>query len=469
MRTARLVECVPNFSEGRNPAVVEQIVQAIQSVPGVRILDREMDRDHHRSVVTFVAPVETAVEAMVRGVGRAAELIDLNRHAGEHPRIGAADVAPFVPLEGVTLEECVALAHRAGEEIWRRWGVPVYYYEAAARDPERAALEKIRRGQFEGLREEVKTNPARRPDVGGPELHPTAGAVVVGARKFLIAYNIYLETAEVETARRIARRVRASSGGLPCVKAMGVLAGGRAQVSMNLTDFETTPVHVVFEAVRREAEREGTAVASSEIVGLIPRKALEGAAAGLLRVENFHPGLVLENRLAETAPSGLGEFLDRLAAPTPTPGGGSAAAAAGALAAALGMMVSGLASKKGVAAAEGLGAKFREAREFFELAVERDAEAYDAVRRAWRKPAAEREAALRAAAGVPLEVFERTRTLSALLRELQSAAPPAMRSDVETALALAEAAARGARANVEVNLEGIADEEFRRLARGRLV
>jgi len=451
----RLVECVPNFSEGRDPAVVEEIVRALRSVAGVQVLDREMDRDHNRSVITFVAPLEVAGEAAVRGVGRAAELIDLNHHTGEHPRIGAADVVPFVPLEGVSMEECVALAHRAGDEIWRRHSVPVYFYEAAARDPERAALEKIRRGQFEGLREEVRTNPARRPDVGGPDLHPTAGAVVVGARKFLIAYNIYLNTADVEVAKRIARKIRTSSGGLPGVKAMGVLVGGRAQVSMNLTDFETTPLHVVFEAVRREAP-----IASSEIIGLIPRKALEAAAATGLQVENFHAGLVLESRLADCLPSGLGEFLEQLAAPTPTPGGGSAAAAAAAMAAALGAMVAGLAARKGVSGAGALGEAFGEAREFFEKAVERDAAAYNAVRRARRGLPAERAAALQGAAAVPLEVYERAAALAGPLRQLRDAAPAAMHSDLDTAAVLLDAARQGARANVETNLADIRDAAF---------
>jgi glutamate formiminotransferase len=272
-----LVECVPNFSEGRDPAVVEQIARAIQSVPGARVLDRHMDPDHHRSVLTFVAPPETVAEAAVRAAGRAAELIDLRRHRGEHPRMGAADVIPFVPIEGVTLEDCAALARLAGEEIWRRHRIPVYYYEAAAPDPSRRALETIRRG---GL----------PPDVGGPEPHPTAGASVVGARKLLIAYNVYLQSPDVEIAKRIARQVRASSGGLPAVKALGFLAGGRAQVSMNLTDFEITPVRAAFEAVRAAALREGVEVASTELVGLISKRALEGA-----RVDNLHPDLVLEN------------------------------------------------------------------------------------------------------------------------------------------------------------------------------
>ena len=485
----RLVECVPNFSEWRDTAVMDQIVRAIGSVVGVVVLDREMDGDHHRSVVTFVVPVENAVEAAVRGVEKAVELIDLTRHSGGHPRIGAADVVPFVPLEGVRMEECVELSWRAGEEIWRRCRVPVYYYEAAARDAERVRLENIRRGQFEGLREEVRSNPARRPDVGGPELHPTAGATVVGARKFLIAYNVNLATSDVEVAKRIARKVRASSGGLPHVKAMGVAirdraqGAPRAQVSMNLTDFEQTPVHVVFEAVRREAESEGTAIEGSEIVGLIPKKALEMAAAHFLQVEKFHPGLVLENRLAEATAeakggpqgaSSLREFLDRVAAATPTPGGGSAVAAAAALAAALGAMVAGLAGKKSKRAAEleELAAEFREAREFFEQAVWRDAASYEAVRRAYRLPKEQRgaplEEALQGAAGVPLEVAEKVCETQQALKKLRELAPASMSSDLETAEALAAAALRGARANVEVNLADIRDPDFRREVERRL-
>ena len=340
-----IVECVPNFSEGRDASKVDAIVEAIRSVAGIAILDREMDADHNRSVVTFAGRAEAVVEAAFRGVAKAVELIDLTRHTGVHPRIGAADVVPFVPVEGVTLEDCVRLAERAAKQIWERLRVPVYLYEAAARRPENANLENIRRGQFEGLREEVRTNPARRPDFGEAELHPTAGATVVGARKFLIAYNINLATPDVDIAKRIAKAIRFSSGGFRYVKAMGVPLASRnlAQVSMNLTDFEQTPVHRVFEAVRNEAARYGVAVAGSEIVGLVPKKALEMTAEWYLRAENFRPDLVLENRLAASQPGGLNEFLDELAAPTAVPGGGSAAAAAGAMAAALGAMVGGLA------------------------------------------------------------------------------------------------------------------------------
>jgi glutamate formiminotransferase / formiminotetrahydrofolate cyclodeaminase len=292
-----LVECVPNFSEGCDRAKVDAIVEAM-TLPGVYVLDLEMDPDHNRSVITLAGEPEAIAEAAIRGVGRAAELIDLTQHRGEHPRMGATDVVPFIPLEGVTLQDCAAIARHVGEQIWRRFQIPVYLYEAAAATPERQNLENIRRGQFEGVRDEIASNPARRPDFGELRLHPTAGATAVGARKFLIAYNIYLNTPEVEIAKKIAKAVRFSSGGLPYVKAMGVQVRGLAQVSMNLTDFEQTPVARVFEFVRREAERHGVQVRSGEIVGLVPKKALEDGAEWFLQVENFDSSLILENRLA---------------------------------------------------------------------------------------------------------------------------------------------------------------------------
>lgn len=299
----RLIECVPNFSEGRDPEIVNRIAAAMRSVAGVALLDRHSDPDHNRCVFTIAGPPRAVEEAALRGVGKAVELIDLNRHAGAHPRIGAADVVPFVPVRSVTLPQCAALAWQAGEEIWRRYRVPVYFYEAAARHPDRVNLANLRRGQFERLRREVLTNPERRPDVGEPRLHPTAGAVAVGARKFLIAYNINLETPEPETARRIARAIRFSSGGFPHVKAIGVKLATRnqTQVSLNLTDFEQTPVARLFEAVRLEAERLGVSIADSEIVGLIPQKAFEMAPEFYLRAANFRPDLVLERRLAALA------------------------------------------------------------------------------------------------------------------------------------------------------------------------
>ena len=301
----QLVECVPNFSEGRDAAKMDAIVQSIVSVPEVVLLDRESDADHNRSVLTFAGPPAAVAEAAFRSVEKAAALIDLTRQQGAHPRIGAADVVPFIPIEGVTLEDCVKLAERVGSEIWNKLRIPVYFYEAAARRPERVNLENIRRGQFEALLKEMGTVPERHPDVGDPVCHPTAGATVVGARKFLIAYNINLGTADVGIAKKIAKTIRFSSGGLRCVKAIGVALASRnlAQVSMNLTDFEQTPMHVVFEAVCREAERHGVPVVGSEIVGLVPRKALEMSAEYFLRFENFRPELVLENRIADAMAS----------------------------------------------------------------------------------------------------------------------------------------------------------------------
>jgi len=457
----RLVECVPNFSEGRDEARVRAIADAISSVPGAVLLDLEMDTDHHRSVITFVAPPEAAVEAALAGAAKAVDLIDLNTHRGAHPRIGALDVLPFVPLAGVSMEDCVQLAERAAAELWKRLRIPCYLYEAAAKRPERVQLENIRRGQFEALREEMGKNPERDPDVGEPVLHPTAGATAVGARKFLIAYNILLRTPDVEIAKQIARAVRFSSGGYRYVKAMGVelASRGMAQVSMNLTDFESTPVHQVFETVKREAERFGVAVAESEIVGLVPKKALEMAAEYYLQIGNFQPSVVLENRLEAVMAErgGLREFLDALAAPSATPGGGSASAAAAAMAAALGSMAARLAKQDP--------AEFEQLRAFFTEAVDRDAAAFREVMAAWRRPKQERqpyvEQALRQAAEVPLEVFIKAGELKARLEALNETAPAKFASDIATGIALAEAARAGARANVEINLEGLPESDFK--------
>src|SRR5579863_1129402 len=299
----RLIECVPNFSEGRDLAKVDALVEAMCGVAGAWVLDRTSDADHNRSVITLAGKPEAVAEAAIRAAGKAAELIDLTRHKGVHPRIGATDVIPFVPLEGVSMEECVALARSVGQELWNRYRIPVYFYEAAATRPQRANLENIRKGQFEGLREEALRDPDRSPDIGEPRLHSTAGATAVGARKILIAYNIYLNTADVSIARNIARAIRSSSGGLRYVKAIGVemKTWGITQVAINLTDFEKTPLHRVFEAVKREAEQRGCAVVGSEIIGLFPRRAIDLSTEEYLLLENFSPAQVLENRLAAVA------------------------------------------------------------------------------------------------------------------------------------------------------------------------
>jgi glutamate formiminotransferase / 5-formyltetrahydrofolate cyclo-ligase len=299
--TEAIVECVPNFSEGTDRQKVEEIVRAMR-VDGVHLLDYSLDADHNRSVVTIAGSPEAVVEAAVRGAGKAAELIDLTKQSGAHPRIGAADVIPFVPVSGVSLVQCAMLARQAGLAIWRRFGVPIYFYEAAASRPDRVNLEDVRRGQFEGLQRDSLKDTRRQPDVGGPELHATAGASAVGARKFLIAYNIYLpasgSTEAVSLARSIAKEIRASGGGLFGVKAIGVMANGRAQVSMNITDFHKTPMTRLHSAVTEIAARHGVAIAEGEVIGLIPELAYEPNAEWVRQTLQFDPeDKVLERRL----------------------------------------------------------------------------------------------------------------------------------------------------------------------------
>ena len=495
----RLIECVPNFSEGRDAAKVEALVAVMRAVPWVFVLDLEMDADHNRCVITLAGEPAAVAEAALLGVGKALELIDLTKHTGAHPRVGATDVVPFIPVEGVTIEDCVALARRVGKEIWSRYRIPVYFYEAAALRPHRMNLENIRRGQFEGLCEEVKHNPERQPDVGDPKLHPTAGATVVGARKFLIAYNVNLNTSDVGIANKIAKAIRHSTGGLRYVKSMGVELKARnlAQVSINLTDFEQTPVHRVYEMVKREAQRHGAVPIGSEIVGLVPKKALEMAADYFLQLENFSPAQVLENRLeaalggAPLEPAGkegkfaglVRPFLGAVAEPTATPGGGSVSALAAALAASLGQMVAGLSRKKKSQAAHiepltaALDALRREAEEMAQ-AIDRDAAAYDAVLAAFKLPqsdAAEtrkREAAIQAAtrgaAAVPLKVAEGAVALYERLGQLEAISAASMRSDLKVARLVAAAGARGAMENVEINLESLSDAAYVAEVRGKL-
>jgi glutamate formiminotransferase len=294
-----VIECVPNFSEGMDCKKVQAIVNAMR-VEGVSLLDWSMDGDHNRSVVTIAGPPQAVVEAAVRAAGKAAELIDLTAQRGVHPRIGATDVIPFVPVSGISLAQCAILARQAGQEIWRRLNIPIYFYEAAASRPDRALLEQVRQGQFEGLRELVLRDAARRPDLGGPELHPTAGASAVGARKFLIAYNLYLDRPDVTAARAIAKALRASSGGLDGVKAMGVLVQGRAQVSLNITDFRLTPVRHAFAAVDRLARTHGTKVVDAELIGLLPEEAFERDSEWVRLIKEFKPEeRILERRLKQ--------------------------------------------------------------------------------------------------------------------------------------------------------------------------
>src|SRR5215475_6499349 len=477
--SSTLVECVPNFAEGRNKAVVDAIVEAMK-MPGVYLLDREMDADHNRSVITLLGDRESIAEAVIRGVGRAADLIDLTHHQGAHPRIGATDVVPFIPIEGVTIEDCVAIARRVGEEIWKRWSIPVYLYEAAATRPERQNLEDIRRGQFEGLREDMARDPARKPDFGEARIHPTAGATVVGARKALIAYNVFLNTTDVSIAKKIAKAIRFSSGGLRYVKGAGFAVRGLAQVSMNLTDFEQTPVARVFEFVKREAARYGVQPLSSEIVGLIPKKALEEAAEWFLQVENFDSSMILENRLAAVMSgkmavgglrAGAEPFIEQLAAPTATPGGGSASAAAGAMAAALGSMVAGMSRGKKAylqyeqPLSQSL-ARLAKLREELKAAIDADAESYNQVMAAYRQAKSSSdgeiliEKAMKGATTVPLDTARKAREVADIVAALGPITNPNMASDLTVASALAKAAIQGALSNVEINLSTLKDAGF---------
>lgn len=485
----RIVECVPNFSEGRKPETVERLARAVESVKGAVVLDMHLDADHNRSVITFVAERDVVVEAAVRAVRLAAELIDLRGHAGQHPRLGATDVLPFVPVQGVTMEDCIALAHEAGERIAGELGIPVYFYERAALRPERVNLEDVRRGGFELLRAEIERVAARAPDIGPPRVHESAGATIVGARPFLIAYNINLQTNDLSIARRIARSVRGRDGGLRYLKALGfeLATRGLVQVSMNLIDYEKTQLHHAYEAVKREASRYGVQLAGSEIVGLIPQAALDRAAEYYLQIENFSHGVVLENRIeaavrAKGEEETVKEFAEDVASGEPAPGGGAAAAQAAALGAALGEMIGNLTA--GREKYKDVEREVRDAlndlkplRARLEIAAKDDAASFAAVLDARRMPqatederlarASEIEAALKGAGSVPLEVAGVAVQVLELLETLAEIGNPNALSDAATGAQLALAAIASARYNVLVNTAEIEDEEFTQEHRSR--
>ncbi len=470
----RIVECVPNFSEGRSAETIDAITKEITSV-SVQLLDVQMNPDHNRAVVTFIGDPDAVVEAAFRGVRKAAALIDLNRHQGEHPRIGATDVIPFVPIANISLEECAELARRLGQRIAAELNIPVYLYEAAARRPDRENLAAIRKGEFEGLKAEIKTNPDRAPDFGPPELHPTAGATVVGARFPLIAYNINLNTSDVSIAKKIAKAIRFRDGGFRFAKAMGfeLKEEHLAQVSINMTNYLGTPLYRVFETVRREAQRYGVMIKESEIVGLVPEKALVDSAVYYLQLDRFNENQILEHHLRGTAgkAESLYDFLSRLSEATPTPGGGSVAALEAALAASLLAMVSGLSARK-VDDAEikaGVGALKMMMSEFYRM-IEEDKKAFDAVLQAFKMPrdtAEEKERredavqhAYQGAAQVPMQVCRSLVQLLPHARRLAERGLKSAISDVGVALHSIRAALAGARLNVLINLSSIKDQSF---------
>lgn len=468
----RIVECVPNFSEGRDPQVIAALKESILSVPGVKLLDVQSDPSHHRSVFTFIGAPEAVSEAAFRAIRTAAARIDLNRHRGEHPRMGAADVVPFVPVSGVSMEDCVELAKKLGERVGRELEIPVYLYARAATRPERESLPKIRKGGFEALREQIGRDPDKDPDFGPKRIHPTAGCTAIGARPFLVAYNIYLDSGDVEAAEAIAKEIRTSSGGLPALQAKGFEVGGKAQVSMNLLDIDVTPPGKVFSVVSQKAAARGIPVLKSEIVGLVPERAIWQAAADALKLDQPVEPHLLEARIREAMGPALDSWIDQLASAAPTPGGGSAAALAGAMAAALVAMVARItSSRKAYAAvasefaqiaeeADGLRLKLREL-------VDRDARAYESVMAAYRLPRETEEEkrrrleeidrALLKAAEVPLETARAAAAVLGLARRVAEAGYRNAAADSGVAALLAEAALRGAVYNVEVNVRSLSD------------
>jgi glutamate formiminotransferase/formiminotetrahydrofolate cyclodeaminase len=472
----KLVECVPNFSEGRRPEVVAAIRDAIAAVEGVSVLDVSSDASHNRSVITFVAPVEAAVDGAFAGIKAAAERIDLCSHTGEHPRIGATDVVPFIPLEGATMEDCIALARALGERVGRELQIPVYLYERAATNPTRENLADVRRGEFEGLREELGKNPARKPDFGPDTIHPTCGAVAIGARPFLVAYNVYLgPSANLPIAKNVAKAVRGSSGGFRHVKGLGLEVDGQAQVSMNLTDTEKTPLHNAFDFVKMKAEAQGAQVTWSEIVGLVPERVLFETAAAHLQLRDFTPAQILERQVREVVGGGqtVSGFIGSVASSDPVPGGGSVAAHAGALAAALTQMVAGLTiGKKKYAAVDAemkeMGLSAVALGNKLAALVKLDADAYAKVSAAHKLPkepaaaAAQRSAAvtkaLLEAAEVPLETARSCVEVAALAAAVAEKGNANAVTDAGVAALLAEAACRGAAYNVRVNVVALDDK-----------
>lgn len=477
-----IVECVPNFSEGRDRAKVEAIVAEARAVPGVLILDVETDADHNRCVLSFAAPPEAALEACFRVAAKAAELIDLNQHKGEHPRMGAVDVIPFIPVSGVDIRGCAALAGRLAERIGKELEIPVYLYDQAARVPSRKDLAAVRKGQFEGLRGEIGVNPDRAPDFGPHRIHPTAGATAVGARRQIINFNLNLSTHDMELGKSIAKRVRASGGGLPAVRAkeIDLSSRGQVQISTVLTDYKATSIARVLSEVARLAREGGVEVKSTEIVGLLPQEALLDFAAETLRPENFKPEVqILERRLEAVGASSVptpdwrqaSEALAAaLAGTDATPGGGSAAAVSGAMGCALGEMALGISlkSKKLDAARrpelEAARAKLEKLRTEFHMLAGDDAASFDGFMAALSLPKEDlarpalMQKALLYAAEVPLDTARTAAEAYAAARDAVPLALGTVASDLNCALHLLRAAALSAAENVRINLGGIKDK-----------
>ncbi len=479
----QIVECVPNFSNGRDPEIYNGLADAIRGVRSVQVLDVSADPDHNRSVITFVGPPAAVEEGAFRAIKLAAELIDLDVQEGEHPRIGATDVVPFIPVRGATTEECVAIAQRLGQRVGEELGIAVYLYEHAATRPERKKLSTIRKGQYELWKEEVATNPEREPDFGPAVARPW-GATVIGARPFLIAYNLYLNSDDAEIADQIARDIRFIGGGLRFVQAKGFLVEGQAQVSMNLTNFVKTPIHRVQEMVRREAARYGLSITKAELIGMIPQTALLDAAKYYLQLNEMEDGQVLELRLQDEVEENGDltpfEFVDATAAAKPTPGGGSTAALAGALAAALTQMVAGLTvGRKKYAAvsdeAQVIKEQAAELREALTRAISEDSAAFEALMAAYRYKklsAEEQKAAIETAtvgaAEVPLRVAELSLQAAELALVMARDGNVNAVSDAAAGALMAEAAVQAAALNVKINAVGMIDQALAQEMRARV-
>jgi glutamate formiminotransferase/formiminotetrahydrofolate cyclodeaminase len=475
----RIVECVPNFSEGRNLATIQALIDALASVPGVRLLDQTSDYDHHRSVMTVVGDTEDVVEAMFRAIRIATDLIDLRIHAGVHPRVGATDVVPFVPIKGISMRECVQAAKRLGHRVGTELDIPVFLYERAASHRDHAPLESVRRGGLEGLAFRMASDPDWTPDFGPTRPHETAGAMVIGARPPLIAFNVNLASTDLGLARSIARSIRQSNGGLRHLKAIGVELASRrlVQVAMNLTDYEVTPLHVAFKAVEAQADRHGVDIAGAEIVGLLPQAAITEPVRHALRLDRFDPAQILEARIdtALTQPvktdppptkqpllrSSIADLLEAVAAPTSVPAGAAVAALTGALASALGIMAARLSRQPAVEH------RLDEIARRLRYLIEADGEAYNMFVAATRLPASDHErpvavsSALHVATEIPLEIAERSAEAATLLTACQPALKLRLRSDVQVGVILAIAATEASLHTTNENLKVQPNQQLR--------
>jgi len=475
----QLVECVPNFSEGRRKEVIESIADAIRKTPGVTLLDVESNPDHNRSVISFVGEPGPVKDAALAASQKAIELIDLRHHKGEHPRMGAVDVVPFVPLSGITMNDCVSLARAFGQEFGEKFHVPVFLYEEAARTPERRNLAELREGEFEGLQVKIGKDPAKKPDFGPEKIHATAGATAVGAREILIAYNVNLGTSDLDIAKKIAHQLRAKDGGLAFVKALGfeLKERGIVQVSMNLTNYHRSQVFKAYELVKLFADRYGIPVLGSEIVGLTPMEALVDSAEFYLRLENFSRDQVLESRLFAPRPSTLTDqslalFSEEVASKKATPGGGSVSAYMGSLAAGLLCMVARitLGKKEPPPDAEKFNNIVKEGealrQKLLRLVVE-DTEAFDSVMKAFKLPKDQAEARKKAiaeatikASEIPLSTLDCSVRVLRLAHEVAEKGSTNALSDVVTAVSAARAAVEGAASNVLINLASLDDQKY---------